>query len=163
MLLPLFTSPPPEDSLEMPPRHIVTVGNRASVTFRWEATDQQQCWGSSGWPVISPLFTEPFRLFLAPRRQEHVSNLFWPVQEIQKVTYRKVLLGGGIADSQSTLLFLAGPYTSSLADRILAFATCHWIIWSHLVCQSQVTTPKLKGWPHQSALWTCWQVKDDSE
>lgn len=106
MLLPLHTSP--EDSLEMPQRPIVAVSNRASVTFLWEATAQQHCWGSSGWPVILPCSLNPFFLFYfslflsfikkGTRLQPVLTSLENLEGELQK---SGVVLGGGTEDSQS--------------------------------------------------------------
>ena len=60
-LLPLLESP--KDSLEMPQRCTVTVGNRAWICHLPVGGHRgHRAGGSSGWPVISPLLTEPLRL-----------------------------------------------------------------------------------------------------
>lgn len=59
MLLPLLKSP--KDSLEMPQRHTVAVGNRAWICHLPDGgRKRQQCSESSGWPVIFPCSLNPF-------------------------------------------------------------------------------------------------------
>lgn len=90
---------------------------------------------------------------------------------------KKKKMGGRIADSQSKAakqhcfpleVFLAGPYRSTLPDRMFTYATCHYIALSRLVCQSQSYKTKAERffpipWPHQSSLHICQQEHCDSE
>lgn len=106
-----------------------------------------------------PLLTEPYRPFLVSYRkgicvQPVLTSLENLEGELQK---SGVELGGGIEDNQSKApqqhcfpleALLAGPYRSTLRDRIFTCATCHHAVLSRPVCQSQVATQKLKCFPY---------------
>lgn len=186
---PLDVIAPPQTPKGFPGNATATYCNRGQQSVDLSPSGGRpqglQCWGSSGWLVIFPCSLNPFSYSLSPGQsvcsfiqteicvQPVVTSLKNLEGEFQKTG---VKLGGGIADSQSKAAqrhcfpleaSLAGPYRSTLADRMFTCATCHYIALPCLVCQSQRYNtvaemfPPYPG-PTKSLLHTCQWVQCDS-
>lgn len=117
-----------------------------------------QRWGSSRWLVIFLCSLNPFTCSLSLSRfiqnETFVQPVLTSLKHLDGELHKTgVKMGGRIADNQSTAaqqhcfpleVFLAGPYRSTLPDRMFTCATCHYI--AHILSCVSITKLQNRGW-----------------